>query len=202
MQWSEFQPYVLPYVIGCPDPLLEHHARLATIEFCRRTLCLTKTLPAVLADGTTNTVNLTPGTGRQVIKVKAVEVDGYSWPVISTFHGQDLARADSTADFAYMTDPDTLAVHPLQAENAPVVVDAAIAPTMASTDCPDELLPYMQDIAMGVIASLQLVPNHAFTNSQHASVSQSGFNARVSTIAAKMARGQAAAKMRSKTTYI
>lgn len=39
MIWADFFPYVLPAVPNCPDPVLEHHVRLAAIEFCRRTLC-------------------------------------------------------------------------------------------------------------------------------------------------------------------
>ena len=51
MKWSDFGPYVLPHVIGCPDPTMEQHVRLAAIEFFRRTLSWREVLDAVLTDG-------------------------------------------------------------------------------------------------------------------------------------------------------
>lgn len=202
MQWSDFHPYVMPYVVGCPEPTMVHHARLATIEFCRKTLCLTKTQDECVSDGVTNSIDLFPDTGKQIIKVKSVTVDGKEWPLVTPAHGVELASSDSTDDFAFHSGIAAIEVYPLQAAGTSVVAVAAVAPTLSASTFDDELVPYMQDIALGVIASLQMVPAQEFTNPQHAQVSQAGFNARIYTIAAKIARGQAAAKMRSKTTYL
>ena len=76
MKWLDFSPYVLPYVIGCPDPTMEMHARLAAIEFFRRTLSWREVLDAVLTDGTER-VELELPSGAQVIKIKSVEVAGH-----------------------------------------------------------------------------------------------------------------------------
>ena len=65
MKWSDFSPYVLPHVIGCPDPTMEQHVRLAAIEFFRRTLSWREVLDSVLTDGTER-VELEAPTGAQV----------------------------------------------------------------------------------------------------------------------------------------
>ena len=33
MKWSDFGPYVLPHALGCPDPTMEQHVRLAATAF-------------------------------------------------------------------------------------------------------------------------------------------------------------------------
>lgn len=202
MQWSEFQPYVLPYVIGCPYPVMEHHARLATIEFCRRTGCLTRTLDAELTSGTSHTIDLLPDAGTQVLKVKSVQVGGRPWGLVTAEHGMELANAGRLDDFAFASGLTTIEVHPLQAAGVPVVVHAALAPAMASSTCPDEVSPYLQDIASGVIASLMLIPAQPFSDPAHAQVMQSSFLARAASVASKTARGMSSAKMRSQATYL
>lgn len=44
---SAFLPFVLPHANGCPNMIAQFYVRQAAIEFCRRTLCWSKTLPAV-----------------------------------------------------------------------------------------------------------------------------------------------------------
>lgn len=202
MQWSEFQPYVLPYVIGCPDPVLEHHARLASIEFCRRTGCLTQVLAPIATDGVSHAVALNPGAGLQVLKLKSVTVDAQPWTLATTEHGHELADAQRLDDFAFASGDAELQVHPLQAAGLDVVARVVLAPTMTAATCPDDLLPYLQDIAHGATASLMLIPAQTFTNPAHAQQEQAAFNARVATLAAKMARGNSSAKMRSRATFL
>src|SRR5674476_468762 len=36
LSWDALFPYILPSVLGAPDELVNHNARLACIEFCRR----------------------------------------------------------------------------------------------------------------------------------------------------------------------
>ena len=44
---TAFNPFVLPHVRSCPNPVAQHHIRQAAIEFCRRTLIWRKTLAPV-----------------------------------------------------------------------------------------------------------------------------------------------------------
>lgn len=202
MQWSEFQPYVLPYVIGCPDPVLEHHARLKAIEFCRKTLCLTQELATVVADGVEHAYTLPAGTGLQIVKAKSLTVDGITWTLVPTIQGQELVASRSMQDFAFVTADGVLNVYPLQASGVDVVVTAAVTPTMTAASCPDGLIPYLQDIAHGVSASLMMIPAQVFTNPAHSQQEETAFNARIATVASKVARGMSSAKMRARGSFL
>lgn len=202
MLWSEFNPYVLPYVIGAPDPLIAHHVRLAAIDFCRRTACHQATLAPVMTGGSV-LLGLIPIPGTQIIKVKAVEVDGRDHALIDPVGGLRLARADSPQEFCFTQDNSTMHIYPAPDAGVSVVVDAILAPSLIADGLDDAIGgAYMQDIALGAIASLQRVPNQSFTEINGSALMQAQYQARVSTTAAKVARGFIGSKMRSRTTYL
>lgn len=202
MKWSDFGPYVLPYVIGCPDPTMEQHAKLAAIEFFRRTLSWREVLDAVQTDGTER-VEVEAPNQAQIIKIKSVSVGGHEFPLVETSHGMELASASPGREFVFTHDGRTLSVYPIQAIGASVVVDAALAPSITSTTLPDALArQHMQDIAHGAIASIQRILGQTFTDPKGAQEHQAIFERRVSTIAAKHSRGVTAAKLRSGPSFL
>lgn len=202
MKWSDFGPYVLPYVIGCPDPTMEMHARLAAIEFFRRTLSWREVLEAVQADGT-ELVEVEAPNQAQIIKIKSVNVGGHEFPLVETSHGMELASSSPGSEFAFTHDGRTLSVYPVQAPGVMVSADAALAPSIASTTLPDTLAyQHMQDIAHGAIASLKRFPGQPFSDPNGAQEQQALFERRITTIAAKHSRGVMAAKMRSRATFL
>lgn len=202
MKWLDFSPYVLPYVIGCPDPTLEMHARLAAIEFFRRTLSWREVLDPVQTDGTERVEVETPNQA-QIIKIKSVSVGGHEFPLVETSHGLELSRTHPGREFAFTQDGRTLVVYPIQPAGIQVIAEAAVAPSVTSTTLDDaQAMQHMQDIAQGAIASLKRVPNQTFSDLAGSPMHQAMFEARVSTIAAKHSRGVLAAKMRSRPTFL
>jgi hypothetical protein len=196
--WSDFFPYVLPYVVGCPDPTAEQHIKLAAIEFCRRTLCHRVTLEPEPANGVTHDVELTPEAGTQIIKIKAVTVAGREIELADSIRGASLARSEYPADFAYTADGKTLMVYPLQDAGTAIEADVALAPTLASTGMNDLVaLSHLQDIAQGAIASIKRIPGQPFSDLAGSAIHQNIFELRVKTIAAKVSRGLLAAQMSS-----
>lgn len=197
MKWLDVSPYVLPYVIGCPSPTLEMHARLAGIEFFRRTLSWREVLDSIPAEGS-EFVELEAPMQTQIIKVKSVSVNGRDFPLVETTHGSELSRTETGREFAFTRDNRTLVIYPIQAIGTPVVVEAALAPSITSSTLPDALAQHhMQDIAHGAIASLKRIPGQVFTDPAGAQEQQALFERRITTIAAKHSRGVMAAKMRS-----
>lgn len=202
MLWSEFSPYVLPYVIGAPDPLITHHVRLAAIDFCRRTSCHQVTLDPVATDGTVM-LEIEVDAGLQIIKIKAVAVSGRDHPMTDSVGGLKLARAGSPQDFCFTQDNQILQIYPAQSSGAQVAIDAIVAPALKATGLDDIVASnYMQDIAMGAVASIQRVPGQVFTSLDSSTMMQIQYQSRVSATAAKIARGLLGAKMRSHTTYM
>jgi len=202
MLWSEFNPYVLPYVLGAPDPLIAHHVRLAAIDFCRRTSCYQASLDPVTSDGTV-ALEIESNTGLQIIKIKAVAVNGRDHPLVDSVGGLKLARANSPMDFCFTQDNQILQIYPAPAVGVAVVIDAILAPTLTATSLINAVAnAYMQDMALGAIASLQRVPNQPFTDLNSSALMQAQYQARVSATAAKVARGLMGGKMRAHTTFL
>ncbi len=202
MKWSDFGPYVLPHVIGCPDPTMEQHVRLAAIEFLRRTMAWREVLDAVQTDGTER-VEVGAPNQAQIIKIKSVSVGGHEFPLVETSHGMELAHTSPAREFAFTHDGRTLSVYPVQPAGVQVVVDAALAPSITSTSMPDGLaLQHMQDIAHGAIASIKRFSGQPFSDPNGAQEQQALFERRIATIAAKHSRGVMAAKLRSRPTFL
>jgi hypothetical protein len=202
MNWSDFSPYVMPYVIGCSEPLLEQHARMVTIEFCRRTLCDQRLLEEVETDGTP-VVTLVLPTGTQIVKIKSVKADGREWPLVDPIRGMEFVRSESPLDFCFTQDNKTLMLYPEQEVDTPVQVVAALMPTLTASTFSDDIgSQFMYDIAPGIIASIKRVPGQPFSDMNESMVHQAQFEGRVRTITAKIGRGQSAAKMRSHVTFL
>ena len=187
MNWSAFGPYVLPFVIGCPMPVLEHHARLAAIVFCRRTLCWTQRLDPVLTDGTPY-LDIESIFGAVIVKPKTVLVDGREWPLVSTQDGITLVSQEASGSFCFTEDGKKLSIYPIQPKGTSVVVRAAMAPSATTTTLHDDLSEYLQDIANGAIASIMRLPGQTFSNLDHV-IHEEMFRDRIKTIAAKVSRG-------------
>lgn len=202
MIWADFQPYVIPYVMGCPLPVMEHHARLAAIDFCRKTACMTATLDPEPTDGFTVYVLPQADSGLQILRLLSVMLDGRRMPLVSTDHGRDLMSHGDGNEFAFAHDEATVVVNPRQDAGVQVVVHAVLGPSFASTTVPDALLAHVQDIAHGAIASIQMVPGQTFTATDFAAAQRDLYQRRVSTVAASVSRGRAPAKMRSRATYL
>lgn len=202
MQWTEFGPYVLPYVSGCPEPVLEHNARLTAIDFCRRTLCDTRTLEPVFTTGF-STVDIEPDTDTKIIKITKVAIDGREFKLAPPNLGQELVLTGSQEEFCFTSDNQTLTINPVQAEGLPVVITAALAPTLTAAELADAVAnEYMQDIAPGIISSIMRIPGQPFTGDlQTISLYAAGYGSRASTVAAKIARGMAGAKMRNHVQF-
>ena len=203
MLWSDFHPYIAHHVIGCPDPLMERYARMAAIEFCRRTACWQSTLFSVMTDGITSVITLVPDDETQIIKIKSVSVDAQTYPVVDSKIGLDLVRTDSQQSFCFTQDNKTLKIYPIQVVNLPVVVDAVLAPTITATSIDDGIgNDYIMDIATGAAASLQRIPDSQWTDMNSSQINQAVFNGRMATVASKVARGFIDHKMPSYASFI
>jgi hypothetical protein len=195
MQWSEFGPYVMPHVTGCPEPVLIHHARLATIEWCRKTQCWIEWLDDLATDGLANEIEIDPSSNRLANKVKTVEVDGIEWGLVDPDYGITLASQESSERFCYTDDGKILNVYPLQAAGVKVRIRSTLTPTVTAITFDDALIDYLQDIAEGTIASIQRIPGQDFSNKEDSAIHETLFRSRIQTIALKVGRGRLAAKM-------
>lgn len=205
MLWRDFAPYVVPFVIGAPMPVLEHHARLIAIDWCQKTGCWTRDLDAEIADGLTHTIDIVaPSSQIAVVRPIAVSVAGKERDLVTPRDGQRFVRSQHPGDFCFTPDNRVLHVYPLEQAGTEVVVTAMLKPALdRSSGLDDEIATqYANDIAWGIIASIQRLPKQDFSDPASARDHQTMYEDRRSTIAAKIARGIAAAKTRSQPGYL
>lgn len=191
MQWSDFGPYVHPYVIGCPEPVMHHHARLAAIEFCKKTLCWTKRLDLITTAGFAE-VEIEPELQAKIVKAKQVFVGGRKWHLLSAEDGISLAESGTAEDFCFTENGQTIFIYPVQPAGTNVLVRAAMAPTLTAKMLHADLDEYVEDIAHGTVARIMRVP--ALANSDHA-IHEALFRERIKTIGMKIGRGMLAARL-------
>jgi hypothetical protein len=191
MNWTGFEPLVLPNVIGAPTPTITLHSKLAAIEFCKRTKCWVRRLEPI-ATGRSQTIELEADEpGARMFDIEDVEINGLEWPYISSQTGLRRARNGPSGRFCFSEDMRTLTIYPLQPVRSEVIVRVAMTPTLDSEELPQDLEQYAQHIAHGVVASLKRIPGQPFTSSDEAN-HESMFREQIKTESARLARGAVA----------
>lgn len=204
MQWADFGPYVDPYVIGCPEPVLVHHARLAAIDFARRTQCWKVMLEPVMANGSDTYIEVEKDPYTDISRCLIVNVGGENWPTVDAHDGYTrLLQNGNAQTFAFLdTDSDVLHVSPPQPKNTRVEIMAALVPSLNSPELAKPLEQYAQDISHGIIARIMLIPTQTFTNPKDAAVHQALFNGRITTIASKISLGRMDVHLRGSRGFL
>jgi hypothetical protein len=81
--WTGFYPFVLPYVPGCPDPMVEGALRNAAREFCSQSRIWREESAPVVSDGTTRERSFVfLSADAELVKVEEVWVNGEEWGVV------------------------------------------------------------------------------------------------------------------------
>lgn len=200
MKWADFAPYVLPHVMGCPIPVLEHHARQAAIMFCRKTLCHRIDVDSVTLAG--SIADVSAPVGLRIVKIKSLTVDGREWNLFDASRGMKLERQDAPGEYAYSKDNRTLFIHPAPDAGAEIVVDAAVCPSEDSTDLDDRIADsYAGQIGHGIVARIALLPRQEFSDTNVALAHAGLFKSAMDTTAMQVARGWVNQKMPSFVDY-
>lgn len=169
MKWSDFERYVMPYVIGCPLPVMEAHVRDAAIEFMQETKCWVRTLDPELT-GTTAEVDLVPDSPlARIFDVHEVKVDGYK------------------SEFTAAPDFTSVTINPIREPGIEVVATVAQVLKDDASQFQDEFKHYARYIASGAIASIKRIPGQPFSGPDEAY--ELRFRAHIRTESARLARG-------------
>jgi hypothetical protein len=189
MKWGDFQPYVMPYVIGCPAPIMEHQARLAAIEWCKETWCWTEAVEAADADGQTHYADFGVSPNKMDIHgIDLVMVGGQPYPYEDSKAGMIKAAQRPNEKNSYSENFDGLYVYPLLEAGTKIKVIACLTPSLNSTDVPRPIEKHVAWIAYGAIANVMDIPDQAFSNPS-ANVWRAKFYAEIQKEASRKARG-------------
>lgn len=207
MNWDGFGPLILPYATTCPVPLLEHHARLAAIDFLSHTKAWRADLAPVVGDGVLTAFTLVAPTDAQIEKLLAVVItDAYGnvteANVKVDLDGARLSRMASSSVLAYLQGRKLLAVKPVQATGASIVATVALKPTLTAATIPDEVFEqYGQFIANGALAKLTSMANKPWTDPTTARINGAEFINAKAVTARQAERGFAKSGRRSATRW-
>lgn len=171
MKWFDFDIHVMPYVIGCPMPTMEHHARNAAIEFLVATRCWVRALEPMITSATDLIELEADSPLARIFDVQRVTVDGV--PAAFTWGG-DLSMVQLLST--------------LREPGLPVVCTVAMTLKHDAPSFPDEFRHYVNKIACGAIASIKAIPGQSFSDAS--GYHETMFRDHIRTESARLARGQ------------
>lgn len=207
--YEEFYPWVLPEVPGCPEIAATQAIRDAVINFCELSLSHQADHDPVTAIARTADYDLeTPVTGTRIVKImkawfkgqelqpagpdQIVEPSLYNQRIggYTTSYSQPRAFTQKDANtFSLLPIPDqTLA--------SAITMRVALAPLRTSTQCEDFLFEqWVEPIASGAVAKLQLSSGKPYSNPQAAAINQARFMQGVNAARQKANRGYTRASL-------
>lgn len=176
MTWDDFAPYVLPYAPGCPDATMEHHARLAAIDFCRHTHVWQQDLTQPAADGVSTDSLFALPTGSAVSKLLSAAASIYysddaAVGVALALYGLNLATAGlpwpaipvvaaaigTTADHIF-TRTEDLGIS-TAADGAQQIRDGSLQPIAFTADLRTLTVWPAPALAASIVATVSLKPS-------------------------------------------
>lgn len=201
--YESFFPYVLPDVVGAPEPLVVHHIRNACIEFCEKSLILTRDHdPITVIQGICD-YDLEPPGGYLVIKVQRAWLENNPLDPIAPDFVREAAvynrlfasynaESRSTPHYYLQKDERTISLWPLPDRKFVngLTLRVALKPTRTSTDIEDVIFEeYAEAIAAGALFRLQASPGKAYTNPEMAVVNKGFFEQGINVARQRASRG-------------
>lgn len=177
---SDFYPRILPYVVGCPDPVAEQALRDTIIAFCDETQVVHEALTSFNATAGTASYTLSaPSANEAISRVLDVSVDGRTIRPMPSADAFGLQAQSGTPTWFHTTRVGSqlkLVLYPTPDKAATIIVDAALKPTRTATQVQDDLYDlWLDTLAAGTISRLASIPGQSFTDLPLAAVKQAEF---------------------------
>jgi len=212
---SNFYPFVLPEVPGCPEPTVDTATLSALIDFCEKSLVVQRDLdPVTVVKGIVD-YDLEPPTNQLVSKIlrvwyKGKELsptapDSISAPEVYNrlFEGANVGRSDPRV---YLQKNDvSVSLYPIPKDTVAnaLTVRVALKPTRAAETIEDVLFQdYAETIAHGAKYRLLSMANKPWTNGPGASASFAAYNTGINTARQRASRGGTRADVRIRLTGV
>lgn len=200
--YEDFFPYVLPEVPGAAEMVVEHAVRAACIEFCEKSLILTRDHDPITVLQNIVDYDLEPPTGYLVIKVQKAWLDNQPLSPLAPDMVKEAATynrlfssyqsAPSTPSHYLQKDERTISVWPVPDKKYTngLTLRVALKPTRTGSTIEDVVFQdYAEVIASGALYRLMASPGKAYTNPDLAVVHKSLFEQGVNTARARMIHG-------------
>lgn len=206
--YEAFLPYVMPEVIGAPEPVVIQAIRNAAIEFCEKSLVLQRDHDPVTVIANVVDYDLEPPTGYLVAKVMKAWLDNIKLdPVAPDFVADagvynrlysSYSAGPSTPRAYVQKDPRSISLWPVADKKYAngLTMRVALKPTRASTTIEDEMFEdYAEVIASGAISRLMMSVDKPYTNAQGAVNHRGAFMAGINTARSRALHGHSRANL-------
>jgi hypothetical protein len=202
--FDDFLPFISPYAVSAPEPLVYRCLRDAAVQFCTRTK-LWRDTDTIVTNGTySEQISVPPDS----ILIEVVNCALGSRP-LKPISLDDLARHHPT----WRTDPicgsaegfvcpEFGSVQAVPRASGTITVEIVVAPSADCTALPDFLYDYyVSDIADGASGAVLLMPDQEFANPTLGAGLLQRFESRISELAFSGRRGQQRAPARTRGRF-
>lgn len=177
--WDTLYPWVLPYVLGCPNPTVDRALCDAAREFCTGAAAWFEWSDDVTALGTTQRFDFDVPTNAELVRVRRCTVDDLEYAVRGNTQlpaGWQLGTATKPDKSLIHLDLSEFVVVPMPNAGQILRLELVFKPTINATSFGDDLLnKYGIGIAAGAKASLMLIPGQPWTNGGMASICEAEY---------------------------
>lgn len=207
--YDEFYPWVLPEVPGCPEIAAIQAIRDSVINFCELSLIHQADHDPVATVAQRADYDLeTPVSGTRIVKVmkawhKGQELqpgapDQVRDPSVYNQSIGGYTTTYSTPRAFIQKDSESISLLPIpdQSLASAITMRVALAPLRNTTTCEDFLFEeWVEPIAAGAVAKLQLSPGKPYSNPATAAINLSNFKAGVNAARQQATRGYTRASL-------
>lgn len=208
--YDDFLSRVLPEVTGCPELLATQAIKDTVIEFAERTLIHQVDHDPVSAVARIPDYDLeTPVTGTRIIKImklwysgtplEAAAPDEITDPTVYNQRVGNYQTQYATPRTYLQKDSETFSLFPIPEQSLvnAVTMRVALAPLRSSTTCADIFYEHwVEPIAAGAVARLQMSPGKAYSEPRLAQAFMSRYMVGINEARQKASRGYTRANLR------
>lgn len=198
--WDSFYPDVLPSVMGCPDPVMNHALLRAAQEFFRRTHVWTLWLDTIRTAGRAE-YDIPLEDNTELVKLQRATLQGRQIAVIApeTLPADWKTSPSGLRSCVFTRDRKVLTLLPITSTAELLRIEASLQPSNSATGIPDEFFDlYVEAIAHGAKARIQRLAGTAFYNPQYAMDCEEMFKQAIGSIAIQQYRAFSSAAPRQK----
>lgn len=175
--WEDFHPRVMPYVIGCPDPMVDQALTEAAREFCVTTKAWQETEEFAAVAGSDPVAFIKPD-DTEVIQVMRVRVDGKPLRVLNHIQLPTPEEEGGTnPQTVYRVSEDEYRILPALNAGQTVSITLALRPTQTGPGVGDTVFAkYVEAISAGARAILQRLPRQPWSDMVQAGIDRVKFD--------------------------
>lgn len=186
--WQLFYPYVLPDVIGCPNPVVDHALVRAARDFFERTRAWTAWQDPVSTSVGTIDYEFELAPGVEIAKVLKATLNGADLSIIAENDLGSTWRTGATGLSGLVTaDRRNFSLLPARAAGLQIFTFCALKPSNDATGIDDiQFSQYVEEIANGAKARLLASPKKEYSDINAAMMFQDQFDKSCGSIARKV----------------